>query len=226
MVRLGYEDGQLIVKVCSNCAELRQRIDRVLDDPGLARLPDLSRDLRQLHQRAGRLERDLNSGRLTPEEARRACNEIAARMDELATRHPSELGPMVGVPRGFTDQAQLALFGQTIRSHLEGLVGYYEAHIQGSSVTGRNYQTGTPFGAHSDIDLAIVSREMFELAGSSGGDIRGFTRTGPNPPELNEFLGPLRTELTTLMGREVNIVVFESRTAMGSRADSISVPLR
>jgi hypothetical protein len=226
MVRLGYEDGQLVVKVCSNCAELRQRIDRVLDDPSLAGLPDLSRDLRQLHQRAGRLERDLNSGRLTPEEARRACNEIAARMDELATRHPSELGPMVGVPRGFADQAQLALFGQTIRSHLEGLVGYYEAHIQGSSVTGRNYQTGTPFGAHSDIDLAIVSREMFELAGSSGGDIRGFTRTGPNPPELNEFLGPLRTELTTLMGREVNIVVFESRTAMGSRADSISVPLR
>lgn len=128
------------------------------------------------------------------------------------------------LPNGFSDIGQFGEFGNIIKQHLGGLVDYYEAYIQGSAATGVNFHTGIAFGPHSDIDLAVVSKELFDAAAAEeGANIRGFSRTAPNP--LPEILDPLRQALSTLLGgREVNIVVYATRRAMLARGGGIPVP--
>jgi predicted nucleotidyltransferase len=223
-LRIGEEDGQLVVKLCTNCRRLRQRFERVIDDPSMEGMPDVAREIERLHHQAGRLERDLNRNRITAEEAQQQCDDIAARLNELAQEHPQALGPAVGIPRGFTDRAQLEQFGKIIRDQLEGLIFYVEAHIQGSAVRGRNWETGRPFGPHSDIDLAIVSEDLHDIAASAD-QARG-NRTEPNPPALDDILSPIRETTSELLdGREVNIMIFRNRSAMEARGDSIKVPI-
>jgi hypothetical protein len=223
-LRIGEEDGQLVVKLCTDCRRLRQRFERIIGDPAMEGIPDVAREIERLHHQAGRLERDLNRNRITTEEAQQQCDDIAARLNDLAQEHPQALGPAVGIPRGFTDQAQLEQFGQIIRDHLEGLIFYVEAHIQGSSVRGHHWETGRPFGPHSDIDLAIVSEDLHDIAASAE-QARG-DRSEPNPRTLDDILDPIRQETSDLLGgREINIMIYRTRGAMEARGDSIQVPI-
>ena len=129
-----------------------------------------------------------------------------------------------GIPHGFDGAEQFARFGATIDQHLGGLVNYYQAYVQGSAATGVSYHTGLPFRPASDIDLAIVSKDLFDAAAAEpGADIRGFSRTAPNP--LPDLLDPLRADLSDMLGgRDVNVMVYETRGAALDRATSIKVP--
>lgn len=144
----------------------------------------------------------------------------------LMSMDPSLVDPMglaPPTPFGFIDANQFNAFARIIDRHMSGLVHHYEAIVQGSAASGRSFHTGRPFGPHSDIDLALVSRELFDAAEAAGADIRGQMRTAPNV--LPDLLDPMRAELSQLLGgREVNVMVYGSGREAAARGPNIKVP--
>jgi RHS repeat-associated protein len=124
------------------------------------------------------------------------------------------------LPHGFTDREQFEQFRAIVDKHLKGLSDYYEAFIGGSAATGKNYHTGEPFNADSDIDLGIVSKDLFECVDPA--DVRGNgTRSAPGALPM---LDPMRAELTGLTGRPVETVIYQnSATAMSRNPANIPV---
>ncbi|MFO0590462.1 MAG: DUF6531 domain-containing protein [Polyangiaceae bacterium] len=134
------------------------------------------------------------------------------------------LGLACEVPHGFKDEEQFRQFGAIIEGDLNGLSDYYVAYIQGSAATGQNYHTGRPFGPHSDIDLAIGSKDLFRtFASDPTADVRG-NRIHFGDEGAPAMLQPMRQKLSALVGREVNIMVFDSPRSATARGKSIPVP--
>jgi RHS repeat-associated protein len=124
------------------------------------------------------------------------------------------------LPHGFKDWEQFKAFRAIVDKHLGGLSDYYEAFIGGSAATGRNFHTGEPFNADSDIDLGIVSKDLFDCADPD--ELRGNgTRTAPGAVSM---LDPMRTELSQLMGRPVETVVYKNSATAVSR-NPVSIPV-
>jgi hypothetical protein len=216
------------VMVASNTARaLRTRIGRVIEAPEADTIPGALRGrLQALQRRAEELEDAVNAGNLNEQQAVAPCNEIRDELQRLGTEFPQHMGPILGVPRGFTGEQQVTRFAQIIQNNLDPLLapGHYEAWVQGSSVVGRSWDKGIPFGEHSDIDLAIMSKQLVDAyATEQGAELRdGGIRTPENPwPAVT---GPMLAQLSQeLGGRVVNTMFFRTQRAMLSRGDSIQI---
>jgi RHS repeat-associated protein len=120
-----------------------------------------------------------------------------------------------GFPLGFRSFGQFSQFGQALRA---GLVraGFRDvkAIIQGSAATGRSAETGALFdvGRISDLDVALVGKDLLEAARAAGVDIRGSgLSSGPlTVADIAKLgLSDLRATLTRLAGgRTVNFRIF------------------
>jgi RHS repeat-associated protein len=120
-----------------------------------------------------------------------------------------------GFPLGFRSFGQFSQFGQALRA---GLVragfGDVKAIIQGSAATGRSAETGAVFdvGRISDLDVALVGKDLLEAARAAGVDIRGSgLSSGPLTVADIAKLGltEVRATLTRLAGgRTVNFRIF------------------
>ncbi|MEU6593683.1 RHS repeat-associated core domain-containing protein [Streptomyces sp. NPDC046881] len=131
------------------------------------------------------------------------------------------------IPMGFPNAAEFNQFKAQINSGLRdvGIEGA-TAVFQGSSVTGKSFRTGRPFGPHSDFDVALAGESLLERAKQAGIPLRsGGTRTGPlKGADLEKMgLGELRGKLTKSVNREVNFMIYRSVKDATSRAPSIIV---
>ncbi len=134
------------------------------------------------------------------------------------------------VPRGFSSAADFDSFGDELRTGLRA-AGYEDVTpiFQGSSVTGRSFESGAAFdgGRLSDFDIALSSPQLLSNADALGVGLRsGGTRTGPlTTPQLRRLgLGDLATTLSETAGRPVNFMVFNSIEGATLRSPSIEVP--
>ncbi|WP_232282831.1 RHS repeat-associated core domain-containing protein [Roseiflexus sp. RS-1] len=134
------------------------------------------------------------------------------------------------IPLGFKNANEFAQFGARLKGGLEN-AGYegVQAIFQGSSVTGVKYTTGAPFdvGRVSDFDIALASPTLLQRAKELGIELRGGgTRTGPLGRGDLEALGllDLREELSQLVGRDVNFMIYKSVEDAVRRSPSIFVP--
>ena len=123
-----------------------------------------------------------------------------------------------GLPFGFESAEQFAAFRATAARGLRK-AGYpdAEAILQGSSASGISYEKKLPFGAHSDMDVAVAGRSVFERARRLGYEVKSNPmRIGPlEPDQIKELdLGAMYRELTEAAGeREVNLLLFSNRAA-------------
>jgi hypothetical protein len=104
------------------------------------------------------------------------------------------------------DRSRYDLFLQTIR---EAIPPDVTVIMRGSAVTGKRWRTEIPFDADgpgtSDIDLTLIGGEMVKLF-----DVHYIPglHTAPlsdDHPDASVMLIPLRSALTSLAGRPVNI---------------------
>ena len=131
------------------------------------------------------------------------------------------------VPMGFGNAAEFDRFGGQVNAGLRdaGIEGV-TAVFQGSSVTGKSFRTGKPFGPHSDFDVALAGSGLLARAKEAGIPLRsGGTRTGPlKGADLERMgLGGLRSSLTQTANREVNFMIYGSVKDATTRAPSIIV---
>jgi hypothetical protein len=117
------------------------------------------------------------------------------------------------IPAGFAGQGDYNNFVGTLNSRLSDAgFGDTQAAFQGSSVTGRSFVSGRPFGAHSDYDIALGGQDIFGRAQELGIPLRSSgTRTGPlNASQLDALgLSGMRTQLKSMAGRPVNFVIYK-----------------
>lgn len=131
-------------------------------------------------------------------------------------------------PMGFSNASEFRNFGNEIYSGLReaGMRDGVTAVFQGSSVTGKSYRTGKPFGPHSDFDVALTGEGLLARAKKAGIPLRsGGTRTGPlKGADLQKMgLAELRESLTDGANREVNFMIYRSVQDATSRSPSIVV---
>jgi hypothetical protein len=132
------------------------------------------------------------------------------------------------IPFGFTNLDDYDEFVGTLKSGLSD-AGYSntEAVFHGSSVTGARFRDGTPFGDHSDYDVALAGSDIFDRVKSLGVALRSRgTRTGPlKDPRILQQLGlsGLRQQLSEMAGRDVNFMIYDSLESATSRGPSIRV---
>ena len=143
---------------------------------------------------------------------------------------PSESPPPAAIPKGFSSRERFAEFGRRLHAALRR-VGFADARagLQGSSVTGFQWRTGTPFdaGRRSDLDVAIASPSAMRQAKARGIGLRSRgTRTGPLEPEELDALGLREAvdDLSHYAGREVHVMLFESIDDAAARAPITIVP--
>ncbi|MEV0204291.1 RHS repeat-associated core domain-containing protein [Streptomyces sp. NPDC050788] len=142
-------------------------------------------------------------------------------------RRPGEM-PKPGprrVPMGFANAEEFSSFGSRLQSGLRQ-AGYEDvtAAMQGSSVTGKSFRTGKPFGPHSDFDVALTGADILARAKKAGIPLRSSgTRTRPlKGADLEKMgLAGLREGLTKSMGRDVNFMVYGSLEGAVGRSPSI-----
>lgn len=138
------------------------------------------------------------------------------------------------VPLGFRDKQHFEAFGAILHRRLAAL-GYPNAVgvMQGSSVTGFRFRTGKPFdvGKRSDLDVALCDPDLFDLAETKNIPIRKQPplRTAPLKGRMKEALQALelydlRAELTDLMGREVEFMIYRFEQSALYRSPSIEIP--
>ncbi|MFH8927145.1 RHS repeat-associated core domain-containing protein [Streptomyces pristinaespiralis] len=130
-------------------------------------------------------------------------------------------------PKGFANAGEFAAFSKKLKNGLSS-TGYESVTpvMQGSSVTGKSYRTGKPFGPHSDYDVALAGPEILARARDAGISLRsGGTRTGPlKGTDLKKLgLDPLAAELSASTGRPVNFMIYGSSADAVGRAPSIVI---
>lgn len=131
------------------------------------------------------------------------------------------------IPLGFANAAEFNAFTQELRSGLSdsGATGITPI-FQGSSVTGKSYKTGRPFGSHSDFDVALAGSELLSRAKQAGVELRsGGTRTAPlSEADLGRMgLADLAESLTGMANRDVHFMIYESVEGAISRGPSLIV---
>ena len=131
-------------------------------------------------------------------------------------------GAKMPFPLGFKSFGQFKQFSKAIKG---GLVraGYrdVDAAFTGSSVTGRAFKPPhLAFGSHSDYDIALVGKGLFNRAGAIGVGIRGATRTDPLEASQIAQLGldAMHAKLTRLAGgRVINFMIYQDHEALALR---------
>jgi len=117
-----------------------------------------------------------------------------------------------GVPFGFKSFGQFKQFSMAIKGGLaKAGFGDADAAFEGSSVTGRGFRTGRPFGPHSDFDIALVGKGLFNRAKAVGAKLFDPTVTGPLNDDVIGQLGLNRTRSTLSRlagGRRINFRVY------------------
>lgn len=139
-----------------------------------------------------------------------------------------------GVPFGFETLEKFQEFqAAAIKGLKKAKYGDAEAILQGSSVSGISYAKKIPFGAHSDLDVAITGRSVFEKARKLGYTVeRNPMRIGPlSAGQINELgLSSMQRTLEELAGgREVNFMLFGNEKAAMEGIAGVkpsSLPLR
>lgn len=117
----------------------------------------------------------------------------------------------------------MAAFGAKVKEELRGLqIGKAsdfadaEVVLSGSAVTGvallakGGAKAPKPFGAHSDFDVGVVSARLLSAVRDAGGEVRGGTRTAPDPVTP---IAELSARLSAFAKREVSIMVYKNRDA-------------
>ncbi|WP_420031353.1 RHS repeat-associated core domain-containing protein [Streptomyces sp. cg28] len=143
-------------------------------------------------------------------------------------RGPPKPGPRQA-PRGFANPGEFGQFTKQLYSGLEKAGhGDATAVFQGSSVTGKSFRTGKPFGAHSDFDIALAGNDILSRAKAAGVRLRsGGTRTGPlTGADLAKLkLGSLADDLSkSAGGREVHFMIYGSVEGAVGRSPSLVAP--
>ncbi|GHI07933.1 RHS repeat-associated core domain-containing protein [Streptomyces cellostaticus] len=147
----------------------------------------------------------------------------------LVPEGPFGRPPMPGprrMPMGFSNSAEFQAFKSELAGGLQQ-AGYEDVTpiMQGSSVTGKSFKSGRPFGSHSDFDVALASSDLLDRAKQAGIPLRSQgTRTGPLEPGDLAALG-LRDLSKSLSkqagGRDVHFMVYGTIGGATSRAPSI-----
>jgi hypothetical protein len=114
-------------------------------------------------------------------------------------------------PLGFANDAEFDRFGAVLAA---GLPPGCQPVLQGSAVTGGNWETGERFdeGRQSDLDIALAGDELFDKARAMGLRVKDGTRIGPLSDQVLAGLGllELRDRLANQCGREVRFMLFVS----------------
>ncbi|MEV4341012.1 RHS repeat-associated core domain-containing protein [Streptomyces sp. NPDC049590] len=129
------------------------------------------------------------------------------------------------VPMGFANAAEFEAFKANLAAGLKK-AGYEDVTpiMQGSSVTGKRFRDGRPFGPDSDFDVALSGEGALARAKDAGISLRsGGTRTAPlKGPDLERMgLASLKQDLSDLAERDVNFMIYGSAKDAVSRAPSI-----
>ena len=122
------------------------------------------------------------------------------------------------IPRGFKSEAEYKAFVAKLRA---GLPEGVEPVFQGSAVTGKSFRTGKAFdvGRTSDFDIGLAGEGLFgkasDAASSIGLRVKDGSRIGPftakNPAASDAVnLRSLQAELSTMAGRDVNFMIYDS----------------
>lgn len=132
-------------------------------------------------------------------------------------------------PLGFHSWTKFEDFGKTFREHAP--TSDSKLFFGGSSVTGRSFLEGRPFGPHSDYDLAIVSEELLEKAKKIRVPLRtGNSRTVPLTNKHLKVLGLTNAldELKKKSNYKVSFMIYRDEKALLGRfgkENVIAVPL-
>lgn len=147
----------------------------------------------------------------------------------LAPEGPLGGRPVPGprkMPMGFPNAAEYEAFRSQLARGLEQ-AGYEDVTpvMHGSSVTGRSFKSGQPFGPHSDFDIALASSDLLGRAKKAGVELRsGGTRTAPLEPADLSALG-LRELSKSLSrqagGRQVHFMIYGRIEDAVTRSPSI-----
>jgi hypothetical protein len=140
----------------------------------------------------------------------------------------SSSGQPQGVPHGFRDFGQFREFATRFRDRMRELYPDLDMGFQGSSVTGRNAETGAPFdeGRVSDYDIAISGDSVNQAAHENGVQFRGDgVSTGPLSERDLDRLGldGILDDASAETGREVNIMIFRTIEEAAGRKPTIRV---
>lgn len=135
-----------------------------------------------------------------------------------------------GIPYGFSSRGQYEEFGRTAWDQLaKARHTDAEPYVAGSAVSGYKYTTGELFdvGRRSDLDIAIVSRNLIVRAKELGIGLRGHgTRTDPlKPSHLRELqLYEFTQTLSSASNRSVRAMIYDSKEALDLRGPAIPLP--
>lgn len=128
-----------------------------------------------------------------------------------------------GVPFAFESAEKFDEFRSLVNGELKRLLkkvdSKAEAYLQGSSISGISYKRHLPFGAESDLDIAIVSRPLFKKAEKLEYQVSlSPRRIGPLAPDQVEELGlgrlKRRVEEATGSVHEAKFLLFENADAV------------
>lgn len=93
VVRLGVDDGRIVVKLCSSCLAIARRIELIWDRADVAETPGLRSELERIHDAARQLENEINAGVIEPADADAALDDLTRDLNELTANHPEQFPP-------------------------------------------------------------------------------------------------------------------------------------
>lgn len=133
------------------------------------------------------------------------------------------------IPLGFATKDAYFSFNATLMNGL-AKAGYPNAVavFQGSSVTGKRFETGEAVGDNpSDYDVGICDPDLYSNAQALGIELKNMpARTAPiSETQADELgLGDLQRELTGQAGRDVNFVIYQNVQEAQGYSPSLRVP--
>lgn len=133
-----------------------------------------------------------------------------------------------GVPHGFRDFGQFREFATRFRDRMREVYPDLDMGFQGSSVTGRSADDGSPFdeGRVSDYDIAITGDSVNQAARDNGVEFRGDqVSTGPLSERDLERLGldDMVESASAETQRVVHIMIFRTIEEAADRKPTIKV---
>jgi predicted nucleotidyltransferase len=126
------------------------------------------------------------------------------------------------VPRGFANREAFEAFGDTLyRGFRRAGWTDVELYLRGSAVTGYRWRDGRPFderGERSDLDIAVVSRELFERAERLG-QVRNDRWSEPlKRKDLIPYnLEALQKNIAQGTNRDISFMFYRNTTSLTKR---------
>ncbi|MBU2669952.1 hypothetical protein KOI35_41235 [Actinoplanes bogorensis] len=133
------------------------------------------------------------------------------------------------MPHGFDDFDSFKDFAGRVRDRMRERYPDLQMGFQGSAVTNRSADDGTPFdrpGRQSDFDIAIAGDDVYTAARNLGVPFRGDgVTTGPLMAEDLRVLGldGVVRDASTEASRRINLMIYRSMTDAVERKPTIRV---